>query len=369
MTKVCHVTSAHGVEDVRIFHKECISLAQAGYDVYLVERGESYDIDGVHIIGIGEIPQTRLKRMTKGAQAAYRKALSLDCDLYHLHDPELLLFALKLKRKGKAVVFDSHELTREQIRIKPYLPAPLVKALSAIYAAFEDRILKKLDGVIFPCPVNGQFPLPGKRQVYLNNLPRLSEMYDKYDADAEKEPNSVCTVGSLTYNRGIKHLILAAAKAKSKVFLGGILSPAEFEHEIKAMPESKNVEFLGYLDRDQVKRVYDKSMVCASALLNIGQYSGVENLSTKVYECMAMGLPVIMTKQPYNERMIDQYQFGICVDPENIDEYAGAIRDLLDHPEKAKVMGENGRKAIKEEFNWEREQNNLLDLYESILTT
>ena len=369
MTKVCHVTSAHGAEDIRIFHKECISLSQAGYEVYLVERGDSYDKEGVHIVGIGTIPQSRLRRMTKGAKKAYETALSLNCDLYHLHDPELLPFGLKLIKKGKKVVFDSHELTREQIRVKPYLPQFAARILSHIYSAYEDRILKKLDGVIFPCPVNGSFPLPGKRKAYLNNLPRLEEMYDKYDPNAVKEPESVCTVGSLTYNRGIKHLILAAAKAKCKVFLGGILSPIGFEEEIRAMPESKNVEFLGYLNREQVKEVYEKSLICASALLNIGQYSGVENLSTKVYECMAMGLPVIMTKQPYNEHMIEQYQFGICVNPENIEEYSKAIRDLLDHPEKAKQMGINGRKAIKELYNWEKEQSNLFGLYKDILDT
>ena len=76
--KVCHMTSAHGVEDVRIFHKECVSLAKAGYETYLVERGESYDKNGVHIVGVGEISGNRMKRMTQGAKAVYQKALELD---------------------------------------------------------------------------------------------------------------------------------------------------------------------------------------------------------------------------------------------------------------------------------------------------
>lgn len=75
MMKVCHMTSVHPIEDVRIFHKECISLAKAGYEVYLVECGESYDKNGVHIVGVGEIPGNRLKRMTKGiAKKLYKSA-------------------------------------------------------------------------------------------------------------------------------------------------------------------------------------------------------------------------------------------------------------------------------------------------------
>ena len=61
MTKVCHMTSVHPPEDVRIFLKECVSLAKAGYDVYLVEQGDSYEKNGVHIIGVGTPPTAELR--------------------------------------------------------------------------------------------------------------------------------------------------------------------------------------------------------------------------------------------------------------------------------------------------------------------
>ena len=74
MIKVCHMTSAHRQEDVRIFHKECCSLAQAGYEVYLVSPGETYDKNGVHIIGIQK-GANRLDRILHASKRAYQAAL------------------------------------------------------------------------------------------------------------------------------------------------------------------------------------------------------------------------------------------------------------------------------------------------------
>ena len=60
--KICHLTSAHGEKDVRIYRKECISLSNAGYEVFLVERGKSCEENDVHIIGAGKVPTNRIKR-------------------------------------------------------------------------------------------------------------------------------------------------------------------------------------------------------------------------------------------------------------------------------------------------------------------
>ena len=60
--KVCHMTSAHRTTDGRIFRKECVSLATK-YDVYLVGQGESREEDNVKVVGVGEMPKNRIKRM------------------------------------------------------------------------------------------------------------------------------------------------------------------------------------------------------------------------------------------------------------------------------------------------------------------
>ena len=62
--KVCHITSAHKRYDVRIFFKQCKSLAKHGYDVTLLvsDEKENEEIDGVKIISIKFKPKNRIDR-------------------------------------------------------------------------------------------------------------------------------------------------------------------------------------------------------------------------------------------------------------------------------------------------------------------
>lgn len=369
MTKVCHMTSAHGAEDVRIFHKECVSLARAGYETWLVQRGESYEKNGVHIIGVGDIPASRRKRMTEGAKKVYEAALAVDADIYHFHDPELLPYGLKLKRKGKKVIFDSHEMYREQLKRKPYLPKWCTRLIAWGYGHYENHVLRHIDGVIFPCLKDGRHPFEGKCRhiAAVNNVPKPDELYDRYDANAPKYERSVAHIGSLTYSRGITHLVEAAEQADCTLYLGGAFESEAYRNEVEALSAFSHVRYLGVLDRPAVLNTLQHCRLGAATLLNVGQYNQYDNLATKAYEYMSLGLPVILTRSAYNELVMAQYRFGLCVDPTDVDEIANAIRYLLDNPEEARRMGENGRRAVKEEFNWSVEEKKLLALYEEIL--
>ena len=239
------------------------------------------------------------------------------------------------------------------------------------YGFYERNVLKRIDGLIFPCLKDGIHPFAGQCRhiAAVNNVPLLEETYNHYISGIEKAPRSICYVGGLTYDRGITHLVKAAAKAECTLYLGGTFSPESYQQEVLSLPEADHMKYLGKLDRSHVVDLLQKSQIGMATILNVGQYNRYDNLATKVYEYMALGLPVILSRAPYNEKMVAKYQFGICVDPENVDEVAEAIRYLLDHPEEARQMGENGRRAVKEEFNWGVEEQKLLALYETILRT
>ena len=367
--KVCHMTSAHNSDDIRIFHKECVSLAKAGYDTYLVAKGESRDEKGVHVVGIGPAPGSRLKRMALFSNKIYRRALAIDADIYHFHDPELLPYGLKLKKAGKKVIFDSHERYVEQIKTKAYLPKSLQAFISYTYDKYESNVVRQFDAVIFPCTSNGAHPFQKKCRCTetVDNYPLMDELYEHYTPTVEKVCNSICYVGSLTHNRGITSLISAMEQVDGTLFLAGKFSPSGYEEALSSNPGWNKVRYEGSLGREQIRNLLLRSQVGASAILNVGQYNKYDNLPTKAYEYMSLGLPVILTKAPYNEEVNDKYHFGICVNPENTDELAAAVNFLFQHPGQAQQMGLNGRRAVRQEFNWGTQEKKLLELYKTLV--
>ncbi|NQE46659.1 Trehalose synthase [ANME-1 cluster archaeon GoMg2] len=94
----------------------------------------------------------------------------------------------------------------------------------------------------------------------------------------------------------------------------------------------------------------------------------INAVSIKVFEYMLCGLPVVASNFPELRKVVKEADCGILVDPTNVDEITDAILYLLEHPEEAKRMGENGRRAVEENYNWEQMEEKLLKLYEGLET-
>lgn len=368
MTKICHITTVHSNRyDSRIFERECVSLAQAGLDTILIVNDELPDENKykVKIVSLHTKPKNRIDRSTRIANLAYKKALEINAEIYHIHDPELLRIAVKLAKHNKKVIFDSHEFTAMQILTKPYLPSCVRNIISRLYSKYEVYALNQLSGLIYPCTYAGKdyFERVSIAKVLIGNYPRMATIdYVKHSLNEEERQAKACYVGGISESRGIFHMVKACGIAKCTLLLIGKM-PLKIREQLEKMPEFEWVEILGELPHEKAIREIGKCSVGLSLLQAQGQYAKLDNLPTKLYEYMAMGIPTVVSKFPYYEHILEQYNFGIAVNPLDVEEIAKAINDIMSNPKLGRRMADEGRKCIDEEMNWEAEAKKLIDFY------
>jgi len=88
---------------------------------------------------------------------------------------------------------------------------------------------------------------------------------------------------------------------------------------------------------------------------------------TKMFEYMSGGLPVIASDFPVYRKIVESADCGLLVDPLNPAAIAEAIVWLMQNPSRAYEMGQNGKRAIADRYNWEREAESLVATYEELL--
>jgi glycosyltransferase involved in cell wall biosynthesis len=368
IVSVTHLTSVHPRYDTRIFLKQCRSLAKAGYDVSLVVADGKGDEtkDGVKIFDVGP-SRGRIDRMFNTTRRVFAKARELDAEVYHLHDPELIPMGLVLKRMGKKVIFDSHEDVPRQLIGKPYLNMPAKKVLAKGVSVFEKFACKRLDAVIAATPfIRDKFLKINPNTVDINNFPMLGELATDQIDWADKQ-SQVCYVGGIGTVRGIREMVRAMEFVTSDVHLqlGGRFSEKSVEDEVKDYPGWSKVDELGWLDRSEVREVLKRSMAGLVTLRPIINY--IDALPVKMFEYMSAGVPVIASHFPLWREIVEGNDCGVCVDPLNPEEIAGAIDFLVSHPERAEEMGRNGQRAVQERYNWGNEEGKLLSLYGKVI--
>lgn len=365
--KVCHMTSVHKSDDIRIYHKECISLAKAGYEVYLIAQGNSFDTCGINIIGIGDLPKSRIKRIRYSAKAIYKKALKIDADIYHIHDPELLPYALKLKRKGKVVIFDSHEDVVEQIKEKIWIPSIIRLPISQIYRFYQKYICRRIDAIISVTPhICKKFKNTNKNVYMITNYPLIKLPLNEHE---EFGTRIISFPGLIAPEWCHENLIEALGYCQNTKYVLCGNTIESYLEKLKSLNNWSNVEYKGKITREEVAKLLSESDVgiaLADYGGNVGNKMGTLG-NTKLFEYMLAGVPVICTDFILWKEIIEKNECGICVNPKNIREISDAINYLLDNPEIAEKMGKNGRKAVLEKYNWNSQEKELIKLYSKLI--
>lgn len=364
--KICHVTSVHPAKDDRIFFKECLSLTKE-YEVYLIAPNVEDDtVDGVHILGVN-LPKNRLKRFLS-LDSVYEKALSVDASLYHFHDPELMYTGLKLKRKGKRVVFDSHEDVPMQILTKDYLPKIIRNIISFIYGKLEKIMLAKYDALVSVTPfIVERLSTINPNVCMITNYPVIGQITDKI---RERLGDYVCFAGGVSRRYMHEYIIKSLEFTDVKYLLAG---PADISYlkKLESLTQWKDVEYVGAVKYEDVNTIYSKAfagIVLLDYSPNVGYHKGTLGV-LKMFEYMLSGLPVIATDFELWKEIVEGNNCGKCINPYDIHAISETINFYKNNPKVAIEHGRNGRNAVLTKYNWETQERVLFKLYRTLIKT
>ncbi|HJH25273.1 MAG TPA: glycosyltransferase WbuB [Methanophagales archaeon] len=364
--KICILTTVDSPFDSRVFYKEAKSLAKVHGVIVIAPSDEPIDeeIEGIRVITVRKPAYKILHVIT--LWRILKECLKQECDVCHCHAPGGLFLGALLKiSKRMKVVYDAREHYPSLIAENSLFP-DFIRSLVRFFADIEERMLIRFADVVITVDeiLASKYRKHHNNVDIISNYPRL-ELFKPDDLNSEN--GGIIYVGGISKDRGFYQMINTANKANVKLICVGNFTDELNENEITNFLErnpSKNVVFTGYLAHSKVVEYINMSKLGLNLLQPIPRYK--KAVPIKLFEYMACGKPVVVSNFPEIKKIVEEEHCGILVDPTNVNEITDAILYLLEHPEEAKKMGENGRRAVEERYNWARMEEKLLTLYEGL---
>lgn len=363
--RVLHVTTAHSADDVRIFERECRSLAASdSYDVYLAASGAIPADSGVTLIPLAPPPASRAGRFAGGPRKALGLSRALSVDLWHFHDPELLPVALKLARSGHNVIWDAHEDYVAQFTDdggKSWVPGPARRLVRSGTASLLAAVDRHAAGIVAATPtIAGRYH--NLRTVVVGNEARL-ELF------ANCQPSFEAGRVLFTGSPGPGHLFDQVVEAVSKV-PGARLVVAGREPDSFTWIRAREVlgerlVHLGWLDRSGIAGAISASSLGLSTYADIP--TNAENSPNKLFEFAAAGLPVVASPTQSNQRLLNSSCAGFAAEDFGAEALSEAIARALSDREAWEAASSAGRVWAAREGSWSGSEARLFSLYDDVL--
>ena len=366
--------------------KEANGLAQRGHHISIVCWDRAHELapyespySGVEVIRIQNVPSTyglgigQISRLIRFWRAALPYLDKIKPDIVHCHDFDTLPAGLlwgKIHRRP--VVYDAHEyyadLVRPRLRGKTgHLLYRLINWSESIGARLStavitvDEILaatykKQNDTVV----IIGHYPEKNLAQAAapVFTHPELRLLY----------------IGRLSADRGILTYIDLLRQARqaglpARLILAGVFTPPAEEGRLRASMAGVEdaVDIIGWLPYDQIPALLQSCDIGLCILSPEERY--IKALPVKLFEYMACGLPVIASNFPAIAGIVNTVHCGTLVEPHcSTDVIAQIVSEWWANPEAPGHLGENGRQAVLEQYNWEALVDRLDGLYRSLVS-
>jgi glycosyltransferase involved in cell wall biosynthesis len=299
----------------------------------------------------------------------------LAADLYHFHSPELAPWGLLLQAtRGVPVVYDSHEYLRQDVATKSWLHPAAAGPLSVLLDNLERSMARRFAGIVTVNPhMAERFRRLNTNVAVVANFPPV-EMARHAAAVSQQDRCSAVYLGSIDRDRGFldvietMKLIRAEAPAAVMRIYGEIEDGTHSQHAVPATDAdllSIGIETFPRVPHGSLREVVGHCAVGWVPWRATAHH--VLGTPTKIFEYMALGLPVVASDLPFVKTIVEENECGVVVPAGSPVDHARALLELWNDPARARGMGERGRLAVLARLNWESQFGELLALYDRAL--
>jgi glycosyltransferase involved in cell wall biosynthesis len=368
-TRVVHITTVHHPQDPRIVRKELCTLAEAGYDAYLIAQNDTSEEGDFSFRALPEGAGRAHRLLIQ--REAYREAVALDADCYHVHDPELIPLARVLQGQTQGrIIYDMHE----DYRWHGPIVGRAIRGLERWCFQWVDHV------VVANAPHVSIAASAGAPTT------RIANYYKPPVAEERRRPRSLPGSGPIRAiytgvmgdggGRGLSRLIdlaghMEAGRLDARLRLVGVCyvesDRRRAERRIRREHLDDVIERVGwdaYVPWEELVQHYAEAHV--GVVLGTDHPNQVEKIPTKFYEYLHYGLPILCSDFPVWRRFVETHECGAVVPPEAPGRALDVIQHWHRHPDVYRQRSEAALQAAQE-YQWKSMGRRLVQLYDDLL--
>lgn len=284
--------------------------------------------------------------------------------IVHIFVAELLPLAFVFRWLGAEVVYEVQENLYKKIPLKSYNRGWVFERL---FRHFDHRARRVFKFVFTEDAYLNEYQNLQKPYAIVHNF-AASEWLSRPFPLPDLQHPTFFYAGVISFERAFDTMMRAMVMAKRRypavrLHLFGHLriSPKTLEAHPDYQAVKEHLIFHGYVPQEEAFEYVREALAGIALLKPVGDYA--DSYPTKLFDYMALGLPVITSDLPLLKAVVEPAQCGFCVSPYDAEALAAVMLSCIEQPKPLRTMGENGRKAVKASYNWEKEAEKLMELY------
>ncbi len=301
-------------------------------------------------------------------------------DLILVRDLPLGLTATWLGRPlQKPVILDMAEnYPAALIAYKKLIYQPFLLGNGWLPRAYERMCLPRMDHILVVADEQRRRLVrlgvqPEKISV-VGNTPERSFYSPGDDATEghERQPAAspnLLYVGYLDPHRGVDLVVRAVPKLAAEfpglrvTLIGDGTARRPLIELIKSLGLESRIDLPGWVEFSKIPAYIRQSSLCL--IPHLRSEHTETTLPNKLFEYMALGRPIVATDCAPIKRIIDEVGCGLTFRSGDIRDFKTVVSLLLRHPNR-ESMGENGRRAVQQKYNWDIDRQMLVDAVERV---